>query len=360
MTLSGTLAIADISGYTRYLTGVELEHSTDILADLIGVVVDAMGGRFELAKLEGDAVFVHAPDADVEGTAYVGAVESCYFAFAERLWNIGNATTCDCRACAKIPELDLKFAVHHGEYALHTVVNLQELVGPEVIKVHRLLKNRIQEATGVRAYAFFTAAFVSNFGLETTALTAHSEETDDCGTIDGYVLDLTTRWEIDRERRSMKVEPGEGVTELPIEVNVPVAVAWDYSTSPSKQILWLADEERHEAPDGIPGVGMRTHCVHGDMTLLHEVVDWKPFHYLTYRSTTPAGPFLVTDVYEPIDGGARTKITMRARPDGGPEQAALLDQHRDALSGEILRGRIKLVELLSNGVPVGGNIRRSP
>jgi hypothetical protein len=69
MAISGTLAIADVSGYTKYLTGVELEHSTDVLADVIGVVVDAMGGRFELAKLEGDAVFVHAQAAQVAAAA---------------------------------------------------------------------------------------------------------------------------------------------------------------------------------------------------------------------------------------------------------------------------------------------------
>jgi hypothetical protein len=50
----GCLAIADIGGYTRYLTGVELEHSTDVLADLLGVVVKALEPNFRIAKLEGD------------------------------------------------------------------------------------------------------------------------------------------------------------------------------------------------------------------------------------------------------------------------------------------------------------------
>jgi hypothetical protein len=31
----GCLALADIGGYTAYLAGVELEHSHDILADLL-------------------------------------------------------------------------------------------------------------------------------------------------------------------------------------------------------------------------------------------------------------------------------------------------------------------------------------
>jgi len=38
------LLIAAISGYTRYLAGVELDHSQDILADLIGTIVTALRG----------------------------------------------------------------------------------------------------------------------------------------------------------------------------------------------------------------------------------------------------------------------------------------------------------------------------
>ncbi len=53
------LAIADISGYTEYLAGVELEHAQDILADLVTTVVTALRPTFRLAKLEGDAAFVY-------------------------------------------------------------------------------------------------------------------------------------------------------------------------------------------------------------------------------------------------------------------------------------------------------------
>jgi len=54
------LVIADISGYTSYLAGVELDHAQDILADLMDTVVTAFRPTFRLAKLEGDAAFVYA------------------------------------------------------------------------------------------------------------------------------------------------------------------------------------------------------------------------------------------------------------------------------------------------------------
>lgn len=44
---SGILLIADVSGYTAYLSGVELEHSHDILAELMGALARSLAGRFE-------------------------------------------------------------------------------------------------------------------------------------------------------------------------------------------------------------------------------------------------------------------------------------------------------------------------
>src|SRR5439155_10668275 len=69
----GCLLIADISGYTAYLSGVELEHAHDILADLLGTVIGELRGLFQLAKLEGDAVFCHAPEPEPSDDAGVGA-----------------------------------------------------------------------------------------------------------------------------------------------------------------------------------------------------------------------------------------------------------------------------------------------
>ena len=45
--------IADISGYTRYLAGVELDHAQDILADLIGAVVSALRQATAIASAAG-------------------------------------------------------------------------------------------------------------------------------------------------------------------------------------------------------------------------------------------------------------------------------------------------------------------
>lgn len=145
----GYLLIADIGGYTRYLQAVELDHAHDVLADLIGVVADTLGATFTVDKLEGDAVFAHrSSDASVD--QLVELVKTTYFAFERRQRDIDHNTTCTCRACSTVPELDLKFVVHHGEFVEREMAGSRELVGADVIRVYRLLKN--SNDPSVRAY----------------------------------------------------------------------------------------------------------------------------------------------------------------------------------------------------------------
>ena len=74
-------------------------------------------------------------------------IERCYFGFRRRRRDVRQATSCECNACVRIPDLDLKFVVHHGRAILQKVAGRQELLGSDVIVVHRLLKNEVVETS---------------------------------------------------------------------------------------------------------------------------------------------------------------------------------------------------------------------
>ncbi len=130
---SVVMVIADISGYTSYLAGVELDHAQDILADLMTTVVGALRPPFRLAKLEGDAAFVVVAPEKIDGSLLLDTVDATYFAFRRRLRNIRQATRCECNACAALPRLDLKFVVHGGKVAQ------QRVAGRPYAPVHGLM-----------------------------------------------------------------------------------------------------------------------------------------------------------------------------------------------------------------------------
>jgi class 3 adenylate cyclase len=114
---SACFVIADISGYTGFLAGVELEHAQDIIADVMDTMVRRLRPPFRLAKFEGDAAFFYAVADTVDGSVLQDAVEAAYFAFRKRVRNISQATTCACNACSRMHDLDLKFVCHHGEFS---------------------------------------------------------------------------------------------------------------------------------------------------------------------------------------------------------------------------------------------------
>jgi uncharacterized protein YndB with AHSA1/START domain len=320
----GCLLIGDIGGYTRFLKGVELEHSSDILADLVGVVVEQLGTALEVVKLEGDAVF--CAGAAVDGPGLLSAIESCSFAFKRRLRDIDRNTTCPCKACRAVPALTLKFVAHAGEYAVHDVRGRRELVGSEVVLVHRMLKNTVNRRTGLHDYALVTGAAVDALGLDPSLFTAHDARYADVGAVKAWVYDLEDRWRDEEQRPQAYVGPGDTRYEIEYDLPVPPAVAWDWLVTPSKRVQWLVDLTRLDEanPGGVRGVGTELHCVHGKQTIHQEIVDWKPLRYFTMRCRFPMrlGLVLVTTELAAVDGG--TRVTDRTKPLGGVGQRAML------------------------------------
>jgi Protein of unknown function (DUF2652) len=131
---TGSIFLADISGYTNFLNSVQVAHEDDAFAD--GQVPDAyaMMSRFlegiastiepplTVLKFEGDAAFaVAADDVTPRSAEMMDLIAGCYGDFVTRRAAAGQIWTCTCNACSRKETLDLKFVVHHGEYFIQTV-----------------------------------------------------------------------------------------------------------------------------------------------------------------------------------------------------------------------------------------------
>jgi hypothetical protein len=310
------LAIADISGYTGYVAGVELDHAQDILADLMSRVVKTLRPPFKLAKLEGDAAFVHAASL-VDGALLQDAIESTYFAFRRRQRDIARATSCECDACRRIPQLDLKFVVHHGTIAKQKMAGRAELVGRDVILIHRLLKNSVEEKLQERAYALYTDACVRAAGIDpkSQGFIEHSETIDIIGTVKAWLKDLSAAWAEEEARQRVEVLPADTLIFIAHDVPTPRQTTWEYATVPGRRAEWQADKviEVENPRKGRRGAGAVNHCVHGEDTIVEEVLDWRPPDYFTayYQVPMPGLPkLLMTDTFIELPDG-RTRIESR-------------------------------------------------
>ncbi len=307
----GVLVVADISGYTRFVSGVELEHSTAIVSELLGAVVEQLAGVATLAKFEGDAAFCAARDP-ISAPSLTAALFGCYDAFRRRLRDARHLTTCTCDACREMVSLDLKVVVHHGAWIAHDIAGREELTGPDVIVVHRLLKNTVAERFGLRGYALLTTAAVDATGVDVTDAKRFTEEVDDVGSVELYVLDLPALWEAEQERAAVVVE-GEGARELVFEMAATPAELWEWFSDPARRVQWnQADRIDVEPSSGTSGVGTVNHCVHGKSTITEEILDWKPYRYCTLLVSSPVGKFMMTVTMVEHEGG--TTLTVRVRP----------------------------------------------
>jgi hypothetical protein len=175
------LLIADIGGYTRYMSlhRMSLAHAQANVARLLEAVIDAASG-LELIDVEGDAVFFSRDaDGDPAGAATNAAV-AMHQAF-HREQRLVVANLCPCEGCSRAGDLSLKFVAHVGAVVTQTVRDQKTLVGPDVILVHRLLKN----AVPVREYLLFSDAL--DPGGDATPL-AH--EVEGLGEVQTWFLDL--------------------------------------------------------------------------------------------------------------------------------------------------------------------------
>jgi class 3 adenylate cyclase len=195
------LLLADISGYTGFMSDVEVAHGVDfsagipaaygVLGDLLDAVIDGVAPDFALVKLEGDAVFAAAPAPSLDGSGerVLETLETMYRSFVEGRTRAIPSADHVCTACPAVAHLDLKVVLHRGQTVRQTTRSGSDLLGPSVNLAHRLLKNTVRERIGHRPYVFMTDAAASALGLSEVGI-AHDEAYPDADTIPGRIVGL--------------------------------------------------------------------------------------------------------------------------------------------------------------------------
>ena len=311
MTQQGFLIISDITGYSKYVNESELEHARDSLTALLNLLIDHTKSPLVLSKLEGDAVFSYAPKHGfLQGQTLLDMIEATYASFRKALELMVLNTTCTCNACRNLPNLDLKFFVHFGDYMTQKFGNLTELVGNDVNLVHRLAKNHIKEQTGFKAYAAFTQSLMEALGLVDfqKSLTPHRESFADVGEVQLYVLDMHTVWERLKDRVRIEVKPEDALVVREYIFPVPPSICWEYMTKPEfrQMVLGVEKVELGNLKQGRSAADSVYYCYHGKMETRLLIMDWQPFEQYTTDGATPLGvSFSMTFKLEPIEGGTR-------------------------------------------------------
>ena len=163
-------------------------------------IVGRLDPPFRLAKFEGDAAFLYVEEGRVDASLLLDAIEASYLAFRRRLRSIDQATSCDCNSCSLAPGLDLKLFVHHGSYVRTRIAGRDELAGPDVIIVHRLLKGAGAAAARASGFVLFTAAAVQALRLEPASLSSRGSAGVDRASRSGLDVQARSRESLARRK----------------------------------------------------------------------------------------------------------------------------------------------------------------
>jgi hypothetical protein len=119
--------------------------------------------------MDGDAVLAYSSNQEFpSGEVFLDICENLYNAFATCQRDIVANTSCPCRACANVANLDLKIMAHHGSFEEMQFGPVTDISGSDVILVHRMAKTDVQAETGIRSYALFSDAAVKAMDVATS------------------------------------------------------------------------------------------------------------------------------------------------------------------------------------------------
>jgi hypothetical protein len=189
LTEDGFLVLADISGFTAFVAATELEHGAQVTGLLLETVMGRLSPPLEIQELEGDAVFAIGPDRIItDGSTVPTLLADAFGAFTEERRRLASDVSCACGACRDTARLGLKLIAHHGRFVRQLVGGRSRVTGPDVVLVHRLLKNSV----GAGAYLLLTEPALERIGMDPVArgLRRHLVSYPHLGEVPCFVGDL--------------------------------------------------------------------------------------------------------------------------------------------------------------------------
>jgi len=181
-------------------------------------------------------------------------------------------------------------------------------------------KNEVNKKFGRHAYALYSDACVRAMGIAPAAqgLAEHGETIDVIGETKCWIRDLEEAWTRQNETTRIIVDRDDAFRAIERGFVAPPSAVWEFVTSPAHHSRWQRSDSFVEvAVKGRRGAGTQNHCMHGKDAIIEDILDWRPFDYVTLAALLPipgAPKILMTYAFEGrADGGTRFEVRF-AKP----------------------------------------------
>lgn len=265
MATEGTFVLADIGGYTKFLTGVGIQHAKETTEHILNRLIKSAGGGWKVANVMGDCVFFYSEKREAPEATY-RRLQAMHEAFQDTQLDITSGSTCRCGACDRSEDLSLKFVVHAGEFDVQNIGGRKELIGQDIIVATRLLKNSVP----VREYVIATAAAAGVAEASGAPMQQGRDELESIGLMEYSYVDLGPVRDAYKRSKEFYVTAEEADLNIVGEIDAPAAVVWEAVTKLDKRRLWQVTISKMEHIQGpADAVGEVHSCVHGNAKFVH-------------------------------------------------------------------------------------------
>lgn len=263
---NGTFLLADIGGYTTFLSDVGIEHAKEITSHLLNGMVAVNPDHWKVGNVVGDCLFLYS-DSDETSDEIFAQVRGLYENFRDGIMEIAAGSTCRCGACDRSGDLALKFVVHGGEFDIQEIAGRQELIGSDIVVAHRLLKNSIP----VDEYALLTGPMADVAKASGLPATAGRDEYEDVGGLDYVYVDLQQVRDAFHKTREVYLSEEDADVAVSIEIEAPPELVWQVVLDVEKATQWAPTLVEMESLSGeLEEVGSIHTCLHGGgMKMVH-------------------------------------------------------------------------------------------
>ncbi len=321
MSNQGLLFIPDISGFTRFVSDMEIEHSRFVIQQLLEVLMDANELDLEISEVEGDAILFYKFGAMPDIERLYAQVERMFCDFHSHLLTFNRHRLCQCQACSTAVDLSLKVVTHYGEFTGYNVRNFSKLIGKDVIVAHQLLKNDIPE----HEYWLVTPGLLSEDAprsmtdwMEWGASTRTTEK----GAIPFHYTQLSRLKDGLCAKPLPDIEPEGKVKVLSVarEYDTPARNVFWILGKPPLRARWQAGVQRVEEVEHLlSGMGARTRLIAEDGTATVMTVSsysFEPHRSVRFGETDESGTQCCHCVLEKLDEDrSRLTIEVYLKPD---------------------------------------------
>jgi hypothetical protein len=257
---NGTFVLADIGGYTTFLTNVGIEHAKEITSHLFNGLFEVDRETWKLGNIEGDCLFLYSdsPKSHQDVFAYVRRL---YEKFRESIEEVASGSTCRCGACDRSGDLTLKFVVHGGAFDIQAIAGRSELIGSDIVVAHRLLKNSVP----MREYALVTTPLAGMAEASGLPATPGRDEYGDIGAVDYVYMDLRGVREAYEKSREVYLTEDDADVAVSAEIDALPDFVWRIAMDFEKGPQWCPTLIEAETLSGtLEQVGSVHTCLHGD------------------------------------------------------------------------------------------------